>query len=107
MKKQVLNMVIVLLVAGAAQAADTLLPIPVAPKDAKTLVGVPRPPSDNVMGRTEQFNAQAKVGGFDVLFIGDSITHCWESEHGKEVWAKRIERSRPPISESAATRPRP
>jgi lysophospholipase L1-like esterase len=90
MKKQVLNMVIVLLVAGAAQAADTPPPIPVAPKDAKTLVGVPRPPSDNVMGRTEQFNAQAKVGGFDVLFIGDSITHCWESEHGKEVWAKRI-----------------
>ena len=89
MKKKILNMALVLLVAGVTQAADTPPPIPVVAKDAKTLVGVPRPQSDNVRGRTEQFNALAKAGGFDVLFIGDSITHLWE-QHGKDVWEKRI-----------------
>jgi lysophospholipase L1-like esterase len=34
------------------------------------------------------FSAQAKKGGIDLLFIGDSITQCWTYE-GKELWARR------------------
>jgi len=34
------------------------------------------------------FSAQAKKGGIDVLFLGDSITQCWTYE-GKELWAQR------------------
>lgn len=34
------------------------------------------------------FSAQAKKGGIDLLFIGDSITQCWTYE-GKELWAQR------------------
>ena len=90
MKKQVLSMAIVLLLAGAAQAADAPPPIPVVAKDAKAMVGVPRPKNDTTcQGRFKKFNEQAKAGGFEVLFLGDSITHLWE-QHGKAVWEKRI-----------------
>ncbi len=37
--------------------------------------------------RHESFNVRAKQGGVGLIFIGDSITHAWESK-GKEVWAK-------------------
>ena len=89
MNKHLIHAVIILFAVSVAQAADAPPPIPVVPKDAKALVGVPRPASDNVAARTEQFNRQAKAGGFDVLFIGDSITHLWE-QHGKEVCEERI-----------------
>jgi len=81
----------VLLCAGAAQAADNAKPpIPIVDKNAKALVGTPRPANDTTcQERFKRFNEQAKAGGFDVLFVGDSITHLWE-DHGKEVWEKRI-----------------
>ncbi|MDR1497699.1 MAG: GDSL-type esterase/lipase family protein [Puniceicoccales bacterium] len=44
-------------------------------------------------GRHEQFNAEAQKGGYDVLFLGDSLTEGWDlgSPHGgKEVWEKYI-----------------
>lgn len=34
------------------------------------------------------FSAQAKKGGINVVFLGDSITQCWTYE-GKELWAQR------------------
>lgn len=34
------------------------------------------------------FSTQAKKGGIDVVFLGDSITQCWTYE-GKELWARR------------------
>lgn len=34
------------------------------------------------------FCAQAKKGGIDVVFLGDSITQCWTYE-GKALWAER------------------
>ena len=34
------------------------------------------------------FSAQAKKGGIDIVFLGDSITQCWVYE-GKELWAER------------------
>lgn len=37
--------------------------------------------------RHESFNARVAQGNVDLIFIGDSITHAWEST-GKDVWAK-------------------
>lgn len=37
--------------------------------------------------RHDEFNENAKKGGWEVLFIGDSITHFWET-FGKEVFAE-------------------
>ena len=39
----------------------------------------------NWMGRHEGFVAEAKQGGIDVLFMGDSITDGWRNR-GKAVW---------------------
>ncbi len=41
--------------------------------------------------RHESFNARAKQGNVDLIFIGDSITHGWENT-GKEVWEKYYRR---------------
>lgn len=46
-----------------------------APRDAKWLQ------------RHEGFLAEARKGGIDVLFLGDSITDGWRAK-GKNVWAK-------------------
>lgn len=86
--------ILVLLTTGMAQAADTPPPIPEVAKDAKALVPIPRNPNDKVVqDRTKLFNEQAKKGGFDVMFLGDSITHCWETfnpKNGAAVWKERI-----------------
>ena len=37
--------------------------------------------------RFDAKRALAAQGGYEVVFLGDSITHNWET-HGKEVWAK-------------------
>ncbi len=37
--------------------------------------------------RHESMNERVKQGNVDLLFIGDSITHAWESD-GKDVWDK-------------------
>lgn len=42
------------------------------------------------LARHEGFNAIAKKGGVDLLFVGDSITDGWRSG-GKEIWTKRYE----------------
>ncbi len=94
MKATVLNAILVLLTASLTHAADTPPPIPEVAKDAKAIVPVPRDPNDQVVqGRTKSFNEQAKKGGFDVMFLGDSITHCWEAfnpKNGASVWKERI-----------------
>ncbi|MDR3228939.1 MAG: GDSL-type esterase/lipase family protein [Puniceicoccales bacterium] len=44
-------------------------------------------------GRHEKFNAEAQKGGYDVLFIGDSLTEGWDGggeNGGADVWAKKI-----------------
>ena len=56
MNKRLVYGVIVLLAASLAKAADAPPPIPAVPRDAKALVGAPRPDSDNVAARIEQFN---------------------------------------------------
>jgi lysophospholipase L1-like esterase len=40
-------------------------------------------------GRHNEFNALAKKGGYDVVFLGDSLTHYWMYE-GKDVWEREI-----------------
>jgi lysophospholipase L1-like esterase len=40
------------------------------------------------MKNHEKFVEQAKKGGIDVLFLGDSITAGWAG-NGKEIWAER------------------
>ena len=39
------------------------------------------------MKRHESFNQRVAKGNVDLIFIGDSITHAWESS-GKAVWEK-------------------
>ncbi|MDR3228851.1 MAG: GDSL-type esterase/lipase family protein [Puniceicoccales bacterium] len=93
-------------IALATQGAATLSAAPPkAPKTAaapaakpKPLSGIPKAESRNNdrswAERQKILNQRAKEGGFDVMFIGDSITHYWEW-HGKDVWAKRLAPYRP------------
>ncbi|MDR2863128.1 MAG: GDSL-type esterase/lipase family protein [Puniceicoccales bacterium] len=39
--------------------------------------------------RHAAFNKQAQAGGYNVVFLGDSLTHAWELR-GKDVWAQKI-----------------
>src|SRR5580765_6618893 len=50
-------------------------------------IPVTRSTPTNWLARHEGFVAQAKKGGVDVLFLGDSITDGWRSK-GKNVWTK-------------------
>jgi lysophospholipase L1-like esterase len=45
----------------------------------------PVPRDEKWVARHEGFVAEAKQGGIDVLFLGDSITDGWRSR-GKQVW---------------------
>jgi lysophospholipase L1-like esterase len=36
------------------------------------------------------FNATAKKGGVNVVFLGDSITAGWSGNNGKAIWAERF-----------------
>ena len=46
---------------------------------------VPAPRDANWLKRHEGFAAQAKQGGVDILFLGDSITDGWRTK-GRVVW---------------------
>jgi lysophospholipase L1-like esterase len=79
------GLALVVLLAGCA-TTSTPPPIPVVAKNTKAIVPDPH---NGTMPRHEKFNALAKAGGFDVLFVGDSITHGWEGG-GKAVWDEKI-----------------
>lgn len=82
------RLVLTLAVAGLlAGGCATPPPIPKVPATAKALM--PEPREKGWLTRHEKFNQQAAGGGFDVLFVGDSITQGWEGA-GKDVWAKEI-----------------
>lgn len=49
----------------------------------------PKPRGEKWLLRHEALVAQAKAGGIDVLFLGDSITEGWGST-GKSVWQKEF-----------------
>lgn len=44
-------------------------------------------PHTSQMKRHESFNVNAAKGGWELLMIGDSITHGWEGS-GKNIWAE-------------------
>src|SRR5690242_8773463 len=48
---------------------------------------VPRTTPTNWLSRHDGFVAQAKQGGIDLLFLGDSITDNWRNR-GSNVWNK-------------------
>lgn len=73
-----------LLMAGCASVPP---PVPIVPATAQSIVPAPCHPAWN--GRHKHFNELAAKGGFDVMFVGDSITHGWEGG-GKAVWDKEI-----------------
>jgi lysophospholipase L1-like esterase len=54
---------------------------------AQQLSTTPTPRDAGWIKRVERDAAQARKGGWDVVFIGDSITDFWQS-HGKAEWAK-------------------
>ncbi|MBI5774299.1 MAG: GDSL family lipase [Verrucomicrobia bacterium] len=60
-----------------------------APLSAGNTAIEPTPREGGWMKRHEGFAAEAKKGGIDVLFIGDSITDGWRSK-GKPVWEKHF-----------------
>jgi lysophospholipase L1-like esterase len=49
------------------------------------LIPATRDNPKNWMSRHEKFVAQAKSGGIDILFLGDSITDFWRTK-GSNVW---------------------
>lgn len=68
----------VLLAACAAHAATT----------NTAIVPVPRTNPTNWLARHEGFVKQAKAGGIELLFMGDSITDGWRGGNGHAIWEK-------------------
>ncbi len=54
---------------------------------AQQLSTTPAPRDENWQHRVERDIAQAKQGGWELVFLGDSITDFWQNR-GKEVWSK-------------------
>jgi lysophospholipase L1-like esterase len=50
----------------------------------------PVPKEGGWLKRHEGFVAEAKKGGIEVLFIGDSITDAWRSGKQKAIWDERF-----------------
>lgn len=59
----------------------------IAPVQAENTAIKPAPRDAKWVARHEGFVAEAKQGGVDLLFLGDSITDGWRSK-GKAVWDK-------------------
>jgi lysophospholipase L1-like esterase len=59
-------------------------------KPAKNPAIVPatRSTPTNWLSRHEGFVKQARAGGIDLLFMGDSITDNWRGSRGKAIWDK-------------------
>src|SRR5262244_3198137 len=46
----------------------------------------PAPKTGGWVKRHEAFVEEAKKGGFDVLFMGDSITDAWRNNPARKIW---------------------
>ena len=79
----------VTLLAARLAVADEASPVPRVPPDTKAIVPVLGTRSGKPTKGHIRFCEQAKAGGFDVLFLGDSITANWGGP-GKEVWDRVI-----------------
>jgi len=60
-----------------------------AARAPRSATPVPKAEKQNWMPQHEANVAQARKGGIDLLFIGDSLTKCWSRE-GREVWNARF-----------------
>ena len=80
MIKKIWMLAALLWMAVALEAADIMSITPSLPAE-KTLKWW--------MPRFKSVKAKAAKGGYEVVFLGDSITHGWESR-GKNVWAKHL-----------------
>jgi len=49
----------------------------------------PTPKEGKWLERHKSFISQAKQGGIELLFLGDSITYGWQTA-GKAVWERRF-----------------
>jgi lysophospholipase L1-like esterase len=74
-----------LLLAGSLSAQDAKAPASNAPSVPAT-----RNNPTNWLARHEGFVAQAKKGGVELLFMGDSITDGWRTK-GINIWRKSYE----------------
>jgi lysophospholipase L1-like esterase len=74
-----------LIIASACLAQETNLQT--APAKNPAIIPATRSNPTNWLARHEGFVKQAKAGGIDLLFMGDSITDNWRGK-GKNVWAK-------------------
>lgn len=79
---------IMLLTAGLIAGGETS-PVPQVPPDTRAIVPVLGTRSGKPTKGHIRFCEQARAGGFDVLFLGDSITANW-SGPGKELWDRMI-----------------
>ena len=78
-----------LLLAAALAACSAAAWCPAQDKPNDAVVPVPR--EGGWKTRHESFNAKAKQGDIDLVFIGDSITQGWEGappRGGRDVWAE-------------------
>ena len=62
-------------------------PVPVANEAVQNTAIVPMPRDPGWVARHEGFVQEAKKGGIDILFLGDSITDFWRNR-GSNVWTK-------------------
>jgi lysophospholipase L1-like esterase len=82
-----------ILIAAALLCCANLFaqPTNAAPQETNAVVQntavIPTPLGPRWMARHEEFVAQAKKGGIDILFLGDSITDFWRTR-GINVWSK-------------------
>ncbi len=68
----------------SAPASEVVAPV------ANTAV-VPVPKDANWMKRHEGFLAEARQGGIEVLFLGDSITDFWrDAKRGRAIWDREF-----------------
>lgn len=86
MKQFTLALLSVLLLAGC-RSHGPVAPTPAPTPNNPAVIPVTRTTPTNWLARHEGFVEQAKRGGVDLLFVGDSITDNWRSR-GKAVWEK-------------------
>ena len=83
--KKLLTFLLPIFLASAGIAQETNSHVAAVKNPAITPVTRGNP--TNWLARHEGFVKQAKAGGIDILFMGDSITDNWRSR-GKNVWEK-------------------
>jgi lysophospholipase L1-like esterase len=76
---------LVFLTATESFAQDTNAPVPSIAIINTAIIPVPR--DEKWMARHEGFVQEARKGGIDILFLGDSITDGWRNK-GLNVWNK-------------------